>query len=77
MAPGANPERWQRLDRVFQQALDLPASEREAYLREACGEDGAFLPAGQLAQMGAAEIDPAVGAAGDGEEASCQELAMR
>ena len=33
------PERWQKVDEVLQAALDLPASEREALLAEACTGD--------------------------------------
>jgi serine/threonine protein kinase len=33
------PERWQRVDEVLQAALDLPASERDALLAEACTGD--------------------------------------
>ena len=39
--PGNNPdlEPWQRADRVFVQALELPETERPAFLEEACSED--------------------------------------
>ena len=33
------PERWRRMDSVFQCALDLPPGERAAYLRDACQGD--------------------------------------
>src|SRR6185369_4640766 len=32
-------ERWEKLERVFAQALDWPASERPERLSRACGED--------------------------------------
>ena len=34
-----NVEKWRRTDELFQEALDLPAAEREAFLRQACGAD--------------------------------------
>jgi serine/threonine protein kinase/Tfp pilus assembly protein PilF len=33
-------DRWNRVDRLLQSALDVPAVERDAYLRDACGGDG-------------------------------------
>ncbi|MBM4186663.1 MAG: serine/threonine protein kinase [Gemmatimonadetes bacterium] len=36
------PETWQRLDRVFFEALELPTAERAAYLDRVCGGDTAF-----------------------------------
>ncbi len=38
-APSAEPDRWQRLEAVFQTAADLPPSERPAFLRAECGDD--------------------------------------
>jgi eukaryotic-like serine/threonine-protein kinase len=35
-------DRWRRLDEIFQQAVDRPAGEREAFLQEACGDDPAL-----------------------------------
>ena len=32
-------ERWNQVDRLLQSALDVPAVERDAYLRNACGGD--------------------------------------
>jgi serine/threonine protein kinase len=32
-------DRWNQVDRVLQSALDIPAVERDAYLRRACGGD--------------------------------------
>src|SRR5215831_10974509 len=32
-------ERWQRVEKLYHAALALPASERPAFLREACGDD--------------------------------------
>jgi hypothetical protein len=32
-------DRWQHVDRLLQSALDVPAGERDAYLRAACGGD--------------------------------------
>jgi serine/threonine protein kinase len=39
---GMTPERWQRVDRLFQSALDLPPGRRASYLREACDGDAAL-----------------------------------
>ncbi|MFQ5571469.1 MAG: serine/threonine protein kinase, partial [Rhodothermales bacterium] len=36
------PERWHQIEEVYQQALDLPAHERRAYLERACGHDTAL-----------------------------------
>ncbi|ANM30245.1 hypothetical protein ABI59_12615 [Acidobacteria bacterium Mor1] len=33
------PERWQQIQPILDQALELPAAERAAYLDEACGDD--------------------------------------
>jgi serine/threonine protein kinase/tetratricopeptide (TPR) repeat protein len=33
------PERWQRVKRLFHDALERPAEEREAFLSEQCGDD--------------------------------------
>jgi serine/threonine protein kinase len=35
-------ERWQRIEALFDAVIDLPPSEREAYLREHCGADDAL-----------------------------------
>ena len=32
-------ERWHHVDRLLQSALDTPAVERDAFLRNACGGD--------------------------------------
>jgi eukaryotic-like serine/threonine-protein kinase len=32
-------QRWQRIDSLFQQALQRPPAERAAYLRDACTDD--------------------------------------
>src|SRR5215475_12956752 len=37
-----NPERWTKLEQLFQSALDLPADRRPGYLRDACGNDDAM-----------------------------------
>jgi len=34
-----NPERWQELKRVFQDALEVPRENRDLYLRDACADD--------------------------------------
>lgn len=34
-----DPERWRQVDSLLQAVLRLPAAEREAYLRSACGDD--------------------------------------
>ncbi len=33
------PERWQKVEEVFETAIELPAEEREAFLTQVCGED--------------------------------------
>ncbi len=37
-----DPERWKQVDYLLQSALRQPASEREAFLRRACGDDEAL-----------------------------------
>src|SRR6516164_5496299 len=39
MTPGTKTDRWKLIQDIFQAALDLPSSERDAYLARACGED--------------------------------------
>ncbi|MDQ3801949.1 MAG: protein kinase, partial [Acidobacteriota bacterium] len=34
-----SPERWQRIEKIFEAALALPPPERESFLALACGED--------------------------------------
>lgn len=34
-----SPERWQQIEEIFQDALDLPWSEREKFVAEKCGDD--------------------------------------
>ncbi|ARA93888.1 serine/threonine protein kinase [Rhodothermaceae bacterium RA] len=34
-----SPDRWKRIDRLFEAALDQPPDRRDAFLRQACGED--------------------------------------
>ena len=34
-----NADRYQRVKQLFQQALDRPAAERDAFLRKTCGND--------------------------------------
>src|SRR5688572_17148446 len=34
-----NTDRWNHVDQLLQSALDIPAVERDAYLRNACGGD--------------------------------------
>jgi hypothetical protein len=33
------PDRWRRIEELFQASIDLPADQRETLLREACGND--------------------------------------
>jgi hypothetical protein len=33
------PGRWHRIEEIFQASVDLPADQREALLRETCGDD--------------------------------------
>jgi eukaryotic-like serine/threonine-protein kinase len=35
-----DPERWTHVDQLLQSALELPAADREPFLRRACGSDG-------------------------------------
>src|SRR5215831_16425635 len=35
-------ERWQRIDRLLDVALDLPTAERRDYVHQACGGDAAL-----------------------------------
>lgn len=35
-------ERWRRVNQLFHDALERPAGERDAYLKEACGDDDAL-----------------------------------
>ncbi len=37
-----DPERWKQVDYLLQSALRRPPSEREAFLRQACGSDQAL-----------------------------------
>lgn len=37
------PERWQQIRRLFEQVVDLPVDEREAFLKAECGEDATLL----------------------------------
>ena len=37
------PDRWKRIEEVFQAAADLAGSEREAYLAQTCGGDAELL----------------------------------
>ena len=39
MSNGMTPERWARIDEVFNAAAELGPGERAAYLAEACAED--------------------------------------
>lgn len=34
--------RWERLEQVYHAALERPATDRAAFLAEACGDDGAL-----------------------------------
>jgi eukaryotic-like serine/threonine-protein kinase len=38
-----NSERWERIQSLFHDAVDLPAGERDAFLRAACGDDRELL----------------------------------
>jgi len=35
-------DRWKQIDKLLQEALDLPSSEQDAFVREACAGDGAL-----------------------------------
>jgi serine/threonine protein kinase/Tol biopolymer transport system component len=41
-SPDRDEARWSRIDALFDQALDRPPGEREAWLRQACGQDEAL-----------------------------------
>ena len=34
---------WDELQRIFREAMELPASDREAFVKEACGDDADLL----------------------------------
>lgn len=36
MTPSPDRERWRLLDRLFDQALELPVEDRERFIRDAC-----------------------------------------
>lgn len=38
-----NPERWQKIQQLFDHALDLPAGDRKQFLAAECGEDSTLL----------------------------------
>jgi hypothetical protein len=38
-APVFEADRWRRIEEVFQASLDVPAEQRQAFVRETCGED--------------------------------------
>ncbi|HLU05597.1 MAG TPA: serine/threonine-protein kinase [Woeseiaceae bacterium] len=38
--PELSPDRWARVEQLFDAVADMPVSERAAYLRKACGDDG-------------------------------------
>jgi len=38
----AAPDRWQRIERLYQEAVDLDAAERDRYLAQACPDDEAL-----------------------------------
>src|SRR5215510_8430205 len=38
-----NPERWQRIDRLLDDLLELPPGERAEFLAKACGDDAELL----------------------------------
>jgi len=42
MNPGTKAERWKLIQDIFEGALDLPLSERSAYLARVCGDDNAL-----------------------------------
>jgi serine/threonine-protein kinase len=49
-------ERWQRVQELFEAALDLPAEEREAYLRAEAGDDAELMA--EVASLLAADSGP-------------------
>ncbi len=42
MGTAATPDRWRRIEDVFQRAMDLPEESRAAYLANVCGDDAAL-----------------------------------
>src|SRR5262245_26088283 len=40
--PDTNPERWSRIKSLVGRALELDGAKRDAFLRDACGEDEAL-----------------------------------
>jgi Tol biopolymer transport system component/tRNA A-37 threonylcarbamoyl transferase component Bud32 len=47
--------RWERVEQLFEAALQRPANERDAFIREACGDDRAL--AGEVSSLLAAYAD--------------------
>jgi hypothetical protein len=39
IAPQFAPERWRRLEELFQASVDIPEEQRDSFLREECGSD--------------------------------------
>ena len=37
--PTIPPDRWHRIEEIFQSAVELPEEQRAAFLRESCGSD--------------------------------------
>jgi hypothetical protein len=37
--PSFAPDRWRRIEELFDAAIDLPAAERAGFLRQSCGAD--------------------------------------
>ena len=37
-----DPERWERIEALIDEALDLPSTERRAFLERACPDDPAL-----------------------------------
>lgn len=48
-------ERWQKIQTLFEQALTLPTPDREAFLREQCGDDAALM--GEVMSLLNADLD--------------------
>jgi eukaryotic-like serine/threonine-protein kinase len=58
--------RWQQMDRLFAEALELPEEQRRAFLEEACGEDKLLLADMTALLNNAAEAEQVIGESATG-----------
>src|SRR4029453_8019530 len=48
-------DRWQRIERLFHSAVEMPPEHRDAFLREACGRDPELYR--EVAQLASCDVD--------------------